>query len=101
MNRATAAAERFVEPTPEGHRAKERGDRTRILAATAIKAAFILNPRRNRLIRFGLEAIERPGHNASSHLTKQGAQLKFKGHGGLRCGVGLDKLVNEPSAPGE
>src|SRR5688500_7821152 len=101
MNRATAAPERFVEPTPKGHRAKERGHRMRMLAPTAIETALEFNTRRGLAVGCGLQAIERPGHHPSSHLTKQGAQLKFKGQGGLRCGLGVGKLLNEPRAPGE
>jgi hypothetical protein len=101
MQRGTAASERFVEPTPKRHRAKERGHGMRMLAATTIETALEFNSRRGLIVGFGLEAIERPGHNPSSHLTKQCAQLTFKGHGALRCRLGLDKLVNEPSAPGE
>ncbi len=101
MHRATAVSERFVEPTPKYHRAKERGHRMRMFAATAIKAACIRNPGRSLLISFGLKAIERPVHNPSSHLTQQRAEFTFKGHGGLRCRLSVDKLINEPSAPGQ
>src|SRR5712691_4412909 len=101
MQGVAAVPPRFVEPTPEHHRAKKRAHRAGIFAATTIETALQLNPRPRLVVRFGLQTIERPGHNPSSHRTKQYAQLKFKGHGGFRCRLGLDKVVNEPSAPGE
>src|SRR5439155_24733357 len=101
MNRAAAAPKRFVEPTPKRHRAKERGHRMRMFAATTIETALELNPRRDLVVGFGLQAIECPSHNPSSHLTQQHAQLTFKGNGGLSCRLGVDNVVILPSASGQ
>jgi len=46
MHRATAAAERFVEPTPKRHRAKESGHGTGMLTASTIETALKLDPSR-------------------------------------------------------
>ena len=72
-----------------------------MFAAAAIEIAFERHPGRGIVVGFGLQSIERPGHNPSARLAKQVTELAFKGHGGFGRRLGVDKPVNEPGTPAE
>jgi hypothetical protein len=95
MNGTPASLKRFIESPPYLYGPKERRHRARVLAATPIEMPFKLDPSRGLLIVFRLEAIQSPGHDASSYFAQQRTEFPFKSHRLLGRGVILEKLINE------
>jgi hypothetical protein len=101
MQGTPSSLQRFVEPPPELYGAKERRYRAGMLTASTIEPSFNLHTRRCLLVVFGLQAIQRPGQDTPTHLTKQRPEVALKGHRLLRGWFIMDKLINETNATGE
>jgi hypothetical protein len=69
MKGTTTVPTRFVESAPQRHRPTEGAYGMRMFVAAAIETAFERHLRRGLAVSFGLQAIESPGHDPSSHLT--------------------------------
>jgi len=94
MDRTPPWRQRFVEPPPDNHRAKQRGNRGAMLA-TSTRGLALEPQARRRLVRaVGLEVIQDPGDHTAANLSSKCAELPLKGGHLLRGRLVVQELIN-------
>ena len=98
MERTRACHQRFVEPTPDVHRAKQGGNRGAMLPSSTI--GLPLQPEASwHLFRaFRFQVIQHPGHHPATNFLEQGAQFALKRRHLLRRRFLVKEVIDESGA---
>jgi len=78
VDRRRVRHQRFIEPTPDGHRAKRSGSRGAVLPSSTIGLSLQSEARWHHCRSFRFHVVQPPGHNPATNLLEKGAQGSLK-----------------------